>query len=475
MKLAKLFTALSKAEMKQLQKAIDSPIFNTNPRVVRLFNILRPAHPHLDNELITRKKIFKKVFPETMFSDHKLRKLYSEFTKIIERFLIFQAVEKNNFHRQKTLAEIYQKRDLNQLFNRVTNELLGQLNSQEKQSTKLYGRQLEILSMKYYHPSHNKYNLEDSTLLKTMSHLDNLFILSKLRLSVALKSREQVLNEKHDIKLLDAILGIPEASLQTKNPLIVLYLQAYKLSFKTPPVNFCKFEEQLFAQISNFEPTDQQTLFFSGLNYTIRQSNKAPVNFAPKTFQWYQFGDKQGLLIAQNTIPESHFANAIIAGCKQEAYQWVEEFMKKYVPFLKIANKDSEMDYYYGLVYFLKEEWDKALNLLMQSAHKQLYPPRTRAILSRILLVKYLLNDTYLELLLAQLSAFEVYIRRDKYFSEGRLDAHLNFILLIRKLARKIQSPEKNSSVKKWFLATITDTHPILAKQWLIEKVQQLI
>ena len=111
----------------------------------------------------------------------------------------------------------------------------------------------------------------------------------------------------------------------------------------------------------------------------------------------------------------------------------------------------------------------------MQSSHKQLYPPRTRAILCRILLLKYLLNDIYFEPLLAQLNAFEIYIRRDKYFTEGRLNGHLNFILLIRKLARRLLSPKKNSAVKKWFIATIEDTHPILAKQWLIQKIQQLI
>jgi len=392
-----------------------------------------------------------------------------------KRYLKKSFLKPNTTNRQKTLAYVYQERGLNQLFNKTTNDLLQQLDAEEKQSAKLYGKQLELLSMKYYHPSHNKYNLEDNTLIKTMGYLDNYFILSKLRLSVALKSREQVLNEKHDIKLLEAILNIPEAALQTENPLIVLYLQAYKLSFKTTAVNFPEFEERLFAQIANFERTDQETLFFAGLNHTIKQSNKAPANFAKKTFQWYQFGDKQSLLISQHTIPESHFANAVIAGCKQGNYQWVEEFMKKYLPHLNVANKEVEADYYYGLVYFLKEEWDMALDLLMQSAHKQLYPPRTRAILCRILLVKYLLNDTYFELLMAQLNAFEAYIRRDKYFSEGRLNGHLNFILLVRKLARRLLSPEKNSKVKKWFLTTIEDTHPLLAKQWLIQNIQQLI
>lgn len=475
MKLAKLFASLTKEEIKHLRKAIDSPLFNTNPRVVKLFNVLRPSHPKLKNDSTTRKKIFKKVFPKTIFSDQKLRKLYSEFTKVIERFLIYQTVEKNDLERQKTLADIYQARGLNQLFNRTTNRLLQQLGTRNKKSAQLYGKQLELLSMKYYHPSHNKYNLEDDTLTQTMGNLDNYFILSKLRLSIGLKSREQVLNEKHDIKLLDAILEIPEHTFHEENPLILLYLQAYKLSFKTSDVNFSTFEEQLFAQITNFEPADQQTLFFAGLNYTIRQSNKAPTKFAQKTFQWYQFGDQQSLLIAQNTIPESHFANAIIAGCKQGAYEWVDGFMARYLPHLNIANKEVEIDYYYGLVYFLKEEWDKAQDLLMQSVHKQLYPPRTRAILCRILLVKYLLSSSYFELLMAQLNAFEVYIRRDKYFSEGKLDAHLNFILLTRKLARKVLSPEKNGSVKKWFLTTVENTQPILAKQWLIKKVKQLL
>jgi len=67
MKLAKLFASLNKNEMKQLRKAIDSPLFNTNPRVIKLFEVLRSAHPLLNNEPRTRKKIFKKVFPKAKY------------------------------------------------------------------------------------------------------------------------------------------------------------------------------------------------------------------------------------------------------------------------------------------------------------------------------------------------------------------------------------------------------------------------
>ena len=63
MKIFQLFACLSQGELKLLRKAVLSPLYNTNQKVVRLFEILRPLHPHFDDSVNARKKIFKKLIP----------------------------------------------------------------------------------------------------------------------------------------------------------------------------------------------------------------------------------------------------------------------------------------------------------------------------------------------------------------------------------------------------------------------------
>ena len=112
MKIFKLFACLSKEELKLLRKAVISPLYNTNQKVVRLFEILRPLHPNFDDSIKTRKKISKKLFPKEAYNDYKLRWHFTELTKIIEQLLLFIGQEADEFERQKRLSEMYRQRNL---------------------------------------------------------------------------------------------------------------------------------------------------------------------------------------------------------------------------------------------------------------------------------------------------------------------------------------------------------------------------
>lgn len=474
MKLLQLFSCLQKEEVKQLRKAVHSPLLNTNPKVIQLFDLLRPYHPDLDPILADRSKIFRKVFPKASFSEQKLRKLFSELTRVIENFLVFSEMEKEEFQRQKQLVSIYNQRGMHTLFFKGNKALLKQLEDYPKQSAKQYAENLEVLSMKYFHPLHDKQKLEDKALMELRQNLDKHFIISNLRLALILKSREQVLNESHPLPFLETIIIVGKTYYQKENLLIELYLLAANFSMPNATVDFLTFEQLLFAEFSNLEPIDQTILFFAGLNYLIKKSNSNESVFLQKTYEWYLFGDEQALLIQQNIITQSHFANAVIAACKQKEFAWAYQFIAHYLPFLETANPEMEASYYYGLLNFLQADWDKALDYLMYNGMKDYYPPRTRAILCRVLFEKYLLDDSYFELLVAQLNAFEAYVRRDVYFSKKKLDSHLNFIQITRMLTKKIHAKERRNAIQQWFNQKTHTAEPILAKHWIIQKVQYL-
>ena len=475
MKVFKLLSALSKDELKLLRKAVQSPFLNTNKSVIQLFELLRKQHPEFEDTMVAKRKLFKRLFPKEAYYDHKLRRLFFELTKIIEQLLLQLHHEANPFERRKQLATIYNERGIDALFQKETNDLLTELEAETPKSMEHYQDELELLTTKYFHPTHDKYKLVDDTLKKADECLDTYFILNKLRLTIALIARTQILNETYNYRFLDSIKKEWQQGFQTDNLLVNLYLQAVNLMTNFEDIDFTQFEKELFEQITQFELLDQKFLFDAGLSVAHRRKRESEEEkYEHVPLKWLRFGLKYDLLMDADIMPESKFANIIIGGCHAGEYDWVKNFMDTYSSNLKVTNLESTLLYYHGVISFLQKDWDKTLELLNLSAKKAIYPPRIRTILVRTLFEKFLLDDSYLDSLLANLQSFEVYIRRDKYFVEGRLDSHLKFVQLLRLLAKKIFAKQKKETIKQWFNKAITDTPLIQSKKWLMEKIANL-
>ena len=100
MKGVKLFLilgGLTNTEIRDLKKVIQSPLYNTNRRLIYLYEALRKYHPNFPNTLAFKKKLFGKAFPSEAYDDQKLRRTFSQLREVTEQFLIYQQLNKNKF------------------------------------------------------------------------------------------------------------------------------------------------------------------------------------------------------------------------------------------------------------------------------------------------------------------------------------------------------------------------------------------
>lgn len=474
MKLFQLLTALSKEELKLLKKAVSSPIYNTNQKVVRLFDILRPLHPHFDVSAKGLPKIYKKLFPKEVYKESKLQWHFTSLTKVVEHLLLHIAQEKKPLKRKERLIETYRERNLDDLFFRGNKNLLEELEVDTTPIIPKYIQQFQLHSDKYFHPLHNKYDVGDRTLHQAMENLDSFFILQKLRIAIALISRGQLLGEEYDIYFLEAIKAAKFIPFIKENKLIQLYVHALVLTENSGEVDFETFEATLFNKNAIFENTDQQFLFFTGLNYVIKKCNNGEEQFKEKPLLWYQFGLKTKRLFVENKMGETTFANIIIFGCKAEAFNWVKTFIADYSNSLRTENIEETTQYYYGLVYYLEGNLDKSLDYLMVSGKKSVFPPRKRAILVRVLFEKYLKDESYKDLLLANLLSFRTTLKNNKKFSKERLINFVNFVEIMQQLTKKIDKKEAPLLIQQWLEEKTANHLPVLSKSWIYEKVANL-
>ena len=90
-----ILNRFTKKELFNFEYFIKSPFFNTNDKIIKLFYYLKKGYPYLDIGYISRANISLHVYSEIIVNDIKVRKLISQFYKLIKEFLLYDTLRKN--------------------------------------------------------------------------------------------------------------------------------------------------------------------------------------------------------------------------------------------------------------------------------------------------------------------------------------------------------------------------------------------
>lgn len=473
MKIFQLLTALSNVELKLLRKAVQSPLYNTNPMVVRLFEVLRPKHPTFDDSLVARQKLFKKLFPKEPYNDYKLRWHFTELTKVIEKLLLYIAQENDSVERHKKLIEIYLSRKLNKLFFKNSKEFLGKtvIDNNGMNDAPFYLNQFQVLTNTYAHPLYNKYDYNEDLMEQASEALDIYFVLKKILCAISLKTRGNIQGKQYDYRFLEAIRE--EDTWIHKHPILNLYFQSLQSIDTSPNFNFDEFETSFFKYLNQLGKESQELILTLGINYLIRSYNKG-LKVSQRLLTWYKKGLELNLLIQNGIMEESTFGNIIIQSSQVKAFEFAKTFINKYQSFLKKENRIELKNFYEGVLFYRQNNLDEALARLNQYQSLSQYSYRTKIIIVRILFEKYLKDTTYYYPLMAAINNFQALIKRNKYFYQGKFNHYDNFISLLRKLIRKLKHQTSNLEVKNWLTIQLENSELIYGRTWLNEQANKL-
>ena len=124
-----ILKGLTKKELIRFEKFLLSPFYNNNKNLLLLYKYLKKFYPEFDSSSFTKKNIHAHVFGKTKFSDEKLRKLFSDFYKLGEKFLVALNLEKNKFDYDRYLLDELDWRKIDNIF-------LSKFKDKEKQYEK---------------------------------------------------------------------------------------------------------------------------------------------------------------------------------------------------------------------------------------------------------------------------------------------------------------------------------------------------
>ena len=468
-KLYYLLQHLTKTELKELGKAVSSPLFNTNPTVKLLFELLKKHHPHFEITSAVRIKTFHRLFPNQPYKDQKLRRLFSGLSKVVEQFYIHLELKQEAYKKKKLLSEAFGRRNMYKLFYKQSNELLDE-NDGQTQDADFYLKKMSLLKKLYFHPQHDKYNLKDTTLEELSDSLDAFFALSKMQLAIASKNQMKILNQQFTLRFLSAIDLEVENGFLNEHPIFQLYANGLQILGKHPDIDFEKYEQLVFQHLKLLNAQDALILFYNGLNYAIRQSNNGNYQFGEKAFRWYLFGLEHQLFLNNDQLSEATFSNIVLFACKQKAFDWVDRFIKEYQAYLNPAIRKEESLFCTAVMNYYEAKFERIIENLSSYSFSKPYILKTRNILIRTYFELFLQDkDHYLQLENA-LHAFENYLYKNELFDSQRKEAYLHLIQILKGLSKRILQKIENLQLRQWLQKQLNNRQNISGKQWLQER-----
>ena len=189
-KLLQLLQILSVEDLRQIQKILKSPYFTSNSNLLTLFKLLRSHHPDFESHRLQKEIVFKKIFPSLPYSDIKLRNLFSEFTQLIENFLIDKEVQANTTQKSKLLLSALYKRKAVNLFEKELQKTRKQLLVMPYRDVIFYQDMYELDCLQLEVMESKNLKLRGEVLQGSSMRLSNFYRLSESRIQADLKSLE---------------------------------------------------------------------------------------------------------------------------------------------------------------------------------------------------------------------------------------------------------------------------------------------
>lgn len=472
-KLIRLLQALTTEELRELGYFLDSPYFNTNQQVKKLFKYLRRSHPVYASRRIAKEKAFQKIFPEiAAYEDSKMRQVMFKLTRLLEDFLISEEVKQEKSNRQKHLIKALGKRNLYKDFKKEIQENLNELEQRPYKDLEDYQELLFLNHESYFHPKTHRFDTNIQSIEKLMDTLDNYIIMSKLRYGSEMITREKILAEKHKIWLLKEI----QASEKCNENVVFNILSKLIILQKEENTQSLFFElKDAFIQYAKAFSFEQKRMILQYLtNHTIQLYNIGQIQFLKEQFELIKFGLSNGLYLENGQMTDNRFTNIAVTGSILKEFDWTNQFINDYQKHLDRSIKKSACHLAQAYWFYHKSEFHEALSYLYDVDYLPAYGFRVKSLRMRTYYELSLRDKSYLEVLKSDLKSFDQFIRRNKHISENRKKGYLNLILFTKKLLKQQWAVYDIKLSKEQLTEDLEALHPIFIKKWLLEKIEQL-
>lgn len=462
-KLFSLFSQLTKRDIRQLRKFIQSPFFNQREDLVQLFAFLEDSIMVAKN-VPTKEAIFAHLYPSKIYDIQQVRLVMSLLHKLIEQYIVYEAFMEDDLAVKAKLTSALRKRELIDQAQLTLKEADKKLESHPYRNANYhlskYYLQIEEFDLNSLGKRNVTYNMQAIS-----DEVDIAFLANKLWQTCVAISHQNVSKIEYDFGFLPEILAYLEKRPHLLEiPAIGLYYYCYLAMVNRDEEDyFHRFKALIFEAGHRFPQEEIHGLYLLAINYCIRRLNDGSNIFAKEGLELYKAGLESGLLIQGGVMSRFTYRNIIAMGIMVGELPWVEKFMYDYKNAIEEKHRESMFNFNLAKLEYTRKNHDLALSLIKKGAYKDLLLNLS----AKSLALKIYYELDHYEKLDAHLQSMKAYLIRKKVIGYHRTN-YLNLIKYTQKLV-------EINPFDKVALATLKENilaeEPLLEKEWLLEQL----
>ena len=464
--LVEIVRSLSRKEIRDVHKWLQSPAHNQREDVVRLFDFLTKRIAANREDSIGKSKAWKHVFPDEPFDDARIRQVMYFLLKSIEEYLVFADYGRDQIQFRKSLAKIYRLRKLDKAYRQAYRQGRDQLEKQELRNgyylMNAYFFDLEEYNHRLPISQNAPVNLQESA-----DSLEKWFLAEKLRIACAMIAHRTVFQKiNYEPGLLDEVLTYIQGKELLDEPAIASFYFAY-LAITHPEEEdyFDQLEKLLHNEITRFDHSEARVLYIAALNYCVPKINQGRLDFARRAFLLYRNGLETGILLENNVVSRYTFGNAVGAALRVGEYGWAEQFIEEFQHHLEEKERQSIVNFNESRVYFEKGDYDQAQTLLTRFE----YDDMLLNIIAKTMLLKIYYEIGELDAFESLLESMRIYLQRKEALDPTRKSAYKNMISLMKKLLNL--NPYSKAQTER-LKNLVEGTKPLMERDWLLRQLE---
>ena len=462
-KVSELLSALKPHEKTAFGDFLRSPFHNQNGTLPQLYSLLlEDSSLHLE---ANRKDIYRRLFPGKKYSDKEVRYIFTEFNRLLEHFFAIREFEKDSREYLLTTQRALLKRKAGKAYAHARLRFNG---LEKTENAYYYLDRFRAAELFHSFQSSSLSRLSESDYDEILSSLDKFYFLRKLQLQCELVNLKNILKKEYNNQLIREISILTVAYNYFNSPFLEIYyhiLQMLTIDDEETENHFNSVVLLIKRHQSNFPVADVNYIYQYVKNFCIRRINKGEDAYRQKLFEIYKEILSNRRIMNHDYFSPFEYKNIVTLGLRLNEDKWVKQFIPKYINYLPPADRKNALTYNTAMLNFYLKNYRMVIKGLQEVEFTDLYYQMD----SRSILLKVYFETDETETMLHHISAFKIFLRRNKLISDFQRSIYQNFIRYTLKIFRAGQSKSKLEKLR----SEILSAGNISDRNWLLEKVNE--
>ncbi len=480
----KFLSKFSEEEINKFHKFIISPYHNTNKNLVKLFKFVSAEFKIDPKKNINKKILFRKLYRTGAYDDVKLRKLISDFYKLLDKFLLQLEIEKNEFRNMILISESNLRYGMINNFFKKAEKIKIIIDYDCVENENQYLDNFIFLRMYESHKNHildqNDYKGFD----QTISNLENFFISAKLTSLIEYLSIKEINSYKkagRKLEFMDTILLNIENNfdkIKKNHPLIYVKYLSLKMFSNFDDDKYFKLLLSFFESNKNICKGEILNIYtFSVISFSSYKLNSSGnILFYQKiyfnTTDFLIINNYKHLILFNGYITPSGYLCSVTSALALKEYKWAKSFIEDFKEFLV---KDSANNVYNfaNLIYYHSQ---KNLDKMHYFLNKINYTIPYYYYNSKIFLIIFHFEKNNIVQLEYEIKNLRSYCNENKKITEEQKNMVLIFLKYIHLLLKCIGNEKNKDKTNLAIFKSKLDKESsvVLKKSWFYEIAEEL-